>query len=180
MVEFAFFELDKEGSFLDRLSRAIFGDSDEELEIPVNVIIQQSCNAESRVTLSNERDSLGLRKLALDWRTSTLDEHTIRTAAMETARNLAQHDIGRMKMAPFILDKNADIPVLWMNHHMCTTRMSSDARTGVVDQNCRVFGHDNLFIGGSSVFASAGVSNPTYTIVQLALRLGDHLNALLN
>jgi hypothetical protein len=28
---------------------------------------------------------------------------------------------------------------------------------------------------GSSVFASPGYANPTYTIVQLALRLGDHL-----
>ena len=33
----------------------------------------------------------------------------------------------------------------------------------------------NLYIGGSSVFATRGFQNPTYTIVQLALRLGDHL-----
>jgi choline dehydrogenase-like flavoprotein len=30
-------------------------------------------------------------------------------------------------------------------------------------------------MAGSSIFASAGHANPTYTIVQLALRLGDHL-----
>jgi hypothetical protein len=29
------------------------------------------------------------------------------------------------------------------------------------------------------VFASAGHANPTYTIVQLALRLGDHLGGLI-
>ena len=33
----------------------------------------------------------------------------------------------------------------------------------------------NLYIGGSSVFATPGFAKPTYTIVQLALRLGDHL-----
>jgi choline dehydrogenase-like flavoprotein len=33
----------------------------------------------------------------------------------------------------------------------------------------------NLYVGGSSVFASGGFVNPTYTITQLALRLGDHL-----
>ena len=60
-------------------------------------------------------------------------------------------------------------------HHMCTTRMSADPALGVVDRDCRVHGMENLYIGGSSVFASASFVNPTYTIVQLALRLGDHL-----
>ena len=58
---------------------------------------------------------------------------------------------------------------------MCTTRMAADPRHGVVDRDCRVHDLDNLYIGGSSVFATAGYANPTYTIVQLALRLGDHL-----
>ena len=45
----------------------------------------------------------------------------------------------------------------------------------MVDRDCRVHGIGNLYIGGSSVFATSGYVNPTYTIVQLALRLGDHL-----
>jgi choline dehydrogenase-like flavoprotein len=49
----------------------------------------------------------------------------------------------------------------------------------VVDRNCRVHGTANLYAGGSSVFSNGGVSNPTYTIVQLALRLGDYLDAQL-
>ena len=53
--------------------------------------------------------------------------------------------------------------------------MSDDPATGVVDRDCRVHGIDNLYIGGSSVFSTPGFQNPTYTIVQLALRLGDHL-----
>jgi choline dehydrogenase-like flavoprotein len=58
---------------------------------------------------------------------------------------------------------------------MCTTRMSDDPRQGVVDRDCRVHGIANLYVGGSSVFASVGYANPTYSIVQLALRLGDHI-----
>jgi choline dehydrogenase-like flavoprotein len=55
--------------------------------------------------------------------------------------------------------------------------MSEDPAKGVVDADCKVHGITNLLIGGSSVFASTGFVNPTYTIVQLALRLGDHLAA---
>jgi choline dehydrogenase-like flavoprotein len=53
--------------------------------------------------------------------------------------------------------------------------MGVSANGGVVDGNCRVFGHDNLYVAGSSVFRTGGQANPTFTIVQLALRLGDHL-----
>jgi choline dehydrogenase-like flavoprotein len=45
-----------------------------------------------------------------------------------------------------------------------------------VDKNCKVFGVENLYIGGSSIFTTGGFTNPTYPIVQLALRLGDHLD----
>ena len=54
--------------------------------------------------------------------------------------------------------------------------MSDDPKTGVVDRDCRVHGIENLYIGGSSVFSSPGVSNPTFTIVELALRLADRVD----
>lgn len=62
-------------------------------------------------------------------------------------------------------------------HHLGTTRMSaSTAPTeGVVDQNLRVHGVDNLYIAGSSVFPSAGISNPTLTIITLSIRLAEHI-----
>jgi choline dehydrogenase-like flavoprotein len=63
-------------------------------------------------------------------------------------------------------------------HHMGATRMASDASRGVVDEHCRVHGVDNLFVAGSSVFPTCGATNPTLTIVALALRLADHLQRL--
>ena len=51
---------------------------------------------------------------------------------------------------------------------------STGPTEGVVDQNLKVHGVDNLYVGGASVFASAGISNPTMTIITLSIRLAEH------
>jgi choline dehydrogenase-like flavoprotein len=62
-------------------------------------------------------------------------------------------------------------------HHLGTTKMSASSAPadGVVDQNLKVHGVDNLYVSGSSVFPSAGVSNPTMTIITLSIRLAEHV-----
>ena len=50
----------------------------------------------------------------------------------------------------------------------------------VVDKNLKFHEIDNLFINGSSVFRTGSYCHPTFTIVQLAVRLGNHLVALCN
>jgi choline dehydrogenase-like flavoprotein len=54
--------------------------------------------------------------------------------------------------------------------------MAASPEFGVVDTNCKVFGTDNLYVAGSSIFATGGASNPTMPLLQFALRLADHLN----
>ena len=53
--------------------------------------------------------------------------------------------------------------------------MHVDPDQGVVDEDCRVHGMENLFIAGPSVFPTSGSANPMLTIVALALRLADRL-----
>jgi choline dehydrogenase-like flavoprotein len=53
--------------------------------------------------------------------------------------------------------------------------MAVNAESGVVDPNCRVFGTQNLYVSGSSIFPTSGHANPTLTIVALAIRLAEHL-----
>jgi choline dehydrogenase-like flavoprotein len=62
---------------------------------------------------------------------------------------------------------------------MGTTRMSRDPRSGIVDPDCRVHGVANLYMAGSSVFPTAGMANPTFAIVALAVRLADHIRRVL-
>ena len=60
-------------------------------------------------------------------------------------------------------------------HHIGGTRAGSDKNLSVVDENLKVFGMENFYVLGSSVFPSGGHANPTYTIVQLSFRLSAHL-----
>ncbi len=141
---------------------------------------EQQQNLDSRVLLGEARDAFGLRRVELDWRLTDLDIHTMRTAATAFAGHLAEQSIGRAQIRPWLLEEPPAFPPfpdeeVGGKHHMCTTRMSADPRTGVVDADCKVYGVSNLFIGGSSVFATTSHANPTYTLTQLALRLSDHL-----
>lgn len=145
---------------------------------------EQALNPDSRVRLGAGRDALGLRPAALDWRLNELDALTVRAAVLGYARSLAERDTGRARLRDWVLPD----PIAWPDttqdevagkHHMGTTRMAADPARGVVDADCRVHGIGNLYIGGSSVFATSGHANPTYTIIQLSLRLGDHLGRVL-
>jgi choline dehydrogenase-like flavoprotein len=152
------------------------------------IACEQALNPDSRVMLGDERDGFGLRRMRLDWRLTDLDYHTMQTAILALGEHFAETDIGRIRIRDWLLGDNPRMPEgtdivhggEWNGgyHQMCTTRMADDAREGVVDRDCRVHGTSNLYLGGSSVFATPSYCNPTFTIVQLALRLGDHLNEI--
>ena len=131
---------------------------------------------ESRVTLGPERDRLGLNRIHLDWRLSQMEKRTMRRGQEIIGEELEQSGRGRVNGEVFDDSTSEWPPTLqWGWHHMGTTRMHVDPKQGVVDENCRVHGKSNLFIGGSSVFPTGGSDLPTLTIVALALRLADHL-----
>jgi hypothetical protein len=141
-------------------------------------LIGQEPNPDSRVTLSDDIDSFGLRYSQLNWQLSERDFKTIRVLAIESAKEIARLNLARAQLPPYILDPNIEIPDIGVaGHQMGTTRMSSDPRYGVVDENCQVHGIRNLYIIGSSVFPTCGGRNPTLTIVLLALRLADYLSS---
>ena len=55
------------------------------------------------------------------------------------------------------------------------TRMGINKFDSVVNKHLKVHGINNLYIGGSSSFVTSGYTNPTFTIVQLAIRLAEKI-----
>lgn len=143
---------------------------------------EQAPNFDSRVTLSPERDMLGLQRVIVDWRLSHLDTHTIRIGHRLFASAVARSGLGRVRTRVDFNNRNWPYEAVYLHgghHHYGTTRMSDDPRHGVVDRHCRIHGVSNLYVAGSSVFPTTGCANPTLTILALALRLADKLKTSL-
>ncbi len=137
-------------------------------------------NPDSRVALSNEQDALGIPKINFNWQLSDLDKQSVRTFYEILGTEIGKSGLGRVQLYDWLFEDDPPWPSHlgsgW--HHMGTTRMHEDPKQGVVDANNRVHGIDNLYIAGSSVFATSSAVNPTLTITALSLRLSDHLKGL--
>ena len=142
--------------------------------------MEQAPNPNSRVSIDREKDKLGVPKAKLHWDLTELDMTSIKKLYEILGKEVGISGVGRVRMDNFLWpDKHKSVPETmgggW--HHMGTTKMNDDPKKGVVNKDCRVHGINNLFVAGSSCFATAGAPNPTLTLVALSLRLSDHLKS---
>lgn len=142
--------------------------------------LEQPPRFSNNLKLHNTKDELGVPNIDIYWdNLSNIEKETVINSSKTIARELGSHNTGKVKFTKALLNGESfkiDDPI---NHHIGTTRMSSSSKTGVVDKNCKVFGVSNLFIAGSSVFTTSSIVNPTYTIIALSLRLGDHIKTII-
>lgn len=141
--------------------------------LAVRAQAEQTPHPDSRVVLDTRRDDVGMPLARVHWRIDESDWASLRSSLELLDGALQSRGLGRIEGRP---GDRATYPLVEGNHHhMGTTRMHTDPRQGVVDAACRVHSVPNLYLAGSSVFPTYGASNPTLTIVALALRLADHL-----
>ena len=137
--------------------------------------VESQPNPNSRITLSDDRDALDIPTVKLDWQLSELDYYSIYEMQKMFGKTLGQSGYGRINIE--LEEKYSKWPGITQggHHHMGTTRMAETDKTGVVDKNSKVFGIENLYVAGSSIFPTYGKANPTLNLVALTLRLADHL-----
>ena len=138
----------------------------------VKFVTEQAPQPGSRVTLAAEHDSLSQRKLEVDWCFTDHDRRSMAQTLQLLTQRFAQVGLGTFDFGddPPSLETMTDAA-----HQMGTTRMASRPEEGVVNPNCQVFGTDNLYIASSAVFPTGPSYSPTFTILALARRLGQHL-----
>lgn len=148
--------------------------------ILLNLHCEQAPNAESRVELTSERDAMGLFRSRLNWAISPLEIHTIRQFARVIGEEFRHSGFADVVPHPALEAGGSEMINLLSDsyHHIGTTRMADSPQSGVVDKNLRLFGVRNGYVCSSAVFPTSAFSNPTHTIIALAVRLADHLAAV--
>jgi choline dehydrogenase-like flavoprotein len=130
----------------------------------------------SQLELTAQPDAWGYPQLGHRWQLSDaelqcqdrfyglIDEHLVRPFG------------GRMTFP--LHDSNWNERHASAAHHLGACRMGTAASESVVDRNCQIHGLRGAYVCDGSVFPTAGNANPTFTIMALADRLGEHLAAI--
>jgi len=145
---------------------------------PLEFNSEQTPQASSRITLGDEADRDGLRRVRVEWRLCEEDAQAAERGFLLLQDVLREHSDCRLEIDPAGLLPAMRRSVPLGGHHMGTARMASSAHDGVVDVNCALFELPNLFVASAAVFRTNSHANPTLTIVALALRLAEHLKSL--
>jgi choline dehydrogenase-like flavoprotein len=142
----------------------------------MNIDMEQPGSAENRVTLADATDALGMRKARVAWGLSEAEYGT----AARFAR-LIKSKLEALGFAPFAwtegLLEGARPAMADSYHPMGGLRMGTDPAVSVVSPGLKVHGLENLYVASCAVYPSGGSSNPTFTLIALALWLADQLTA---
>ena len=137
---------------------------------------EQTPQPASRVTLSEQRDRTGLRKIRVDLRFNETEARSVVRTHELFSDWLIRTGFGHLKWSA---PANQRISAVLKQakhgtHQIGTIRMGTSGKEGVVDRNLRTFDSGNLFVVGSAVFPTSGQANPTLTAIALAIRLAHY------
>lgn len=136
---------------------------------------EQSAHPDSRIVLSDERDSLGMRRLRVEGKLLEDDAHGIVRAHRRIGAELERSGAGRLEFLgddPLALVRTCKST---LGHHIGAARMSTRPKDGVVDANGRVHETENLYVLGAAALPTSSQAHPTLTILALAFRMADHI-----
>ncbi|HTA40067.1 MAG TPA: GMC family oxidoreductase [Candidatus Acidoferrales bacterium] len=148
-------------------------------------LVEQSPEASNDVTLSAQRDHLGLPRPQIRYDLSEYTKAGFAAAkatadAMFAAMGARQYTTEAEAGDPSSFEigageKAARLKYFGAGHIAGTYRMGSDRAASVVNADLRSWDHRNLFLAGSGTFPTIATGNPTLTLAALALRTAKRL-----
>jgi choline dehydrogenase-like flavoprotein len=131
----------------------------------------------NRIDLSDKKDDLGIPRPRFNFDIGTYVQGGLREG-YETAKELFTVMGATISPDAKKLDNSTTGRMNWNTaaHIMGTTIMDDDPVNSVVDRWGRTHDVPNLWIAGSSVFATSATSNPTLTIAALTLRMAHAIH----
>jgi len=133
-------------------------------------------NNENKISLDiNTKDNNGIPITNLFYKESQKTLLTAKIILEEFGDICRKFNFGRIAIKKDI-DDLKKYESLGVYHHIGGTRIGKDSKNSVVDENLKIHDNKNLYVLGSSIFPTSGYTNPTFTIIQLSLRLGEKIS----
>ena len=136
--------------------------------------LEEEPNINNKISLDQKKDKFGIPTVELFYKKSKKSLKTARDVLEEFANLCRKENFGRIAIDKKIFNLEEFISMgAW--HHMGGTRAGTNIKDSVVDKNLKIHDIDNIYVSGSSNFTTGGYSNPTFTIIQLAIRLSEKI-----
>lgn len=132
-------------------------------------LLEQAPDPNNRITLTDQVDPNGTRKVHIHWEFTERDRQSVERSRRVFDEELAEAQLGTMTWHPDPYTSASSV------HPIGGTRMHSSPRFGVVDEQCKVHGVSNLYVASSGVFPTSGYANPTLTVVALSVRIAEQV-----
>lgn len=158
-----------------KFNKKVFDYQDEFGGFEMPMMIEQTPIRDSRILLTSDKDKFGLNRVKVDWKISQDDINHVWQSLEIFGKEVGGLSVGRLQILKERSSRVWGEMLGFSDHHMGTTRMAANPQQGVVDKHQLVFGTNNLFVNGSSVFATGSHVPPTLTISALTIRLADYL-----
>lgn len=135
--------------------------------------------AESRITLKDEKDQLGVPTINVHWQVDGRELETVAYFAETVSAGLKAQGLAELTVNPLLAARDPEFLKQGddTNHQMGGCRMGANPDDGLVDANCKVFGADDIYVAGAAVMPASGFPNCTLTSIALGLRLSEHLRS---
>ena len=151
------------------------------VKLDLIALSEQEPSPHNRVTLTSEKDPLGIPRARCAWAIGEREGRSIARLATLFSAELKSAGLPQPILADWIVENRPeDFRAADTAHSAGTTRMGSDPTTGVVDVNLKLFDCEGIYLAGNSIFPTIGHANPTLMNVAFAIRLADHLKTLIS
>jgi choline dehydrogenase-like flavoprotein len=152
----------------------------EPVRYELHVVAEQLPLSDNHVKLASETDVFGLPLAAIKWRIDSPDCRTFAAYIRRFECFWRRRGLGAIGDLVWLARPDA-LSVSEISHGVDvyhpggSTRMGTDGRSAVVDQDLRTFAIPNLWVSSTSVFPSGASANPTLMLMLFTARLADHL-----
>jgi choline dehydrogenase-like flavoprotein len=154
---------------LDMSPIEIVGPDAGEHVVGLGWFVPKEIRRQDRLVFSDdEPDAYGMPRIRVAYELTPRDRENVEAAIEDQARGAAALGEAVPGRPPTLVPPGSSL------HYQGTTRMGdADDGESVCDSYSRVWGYENLFVGGNGVIPTTTASNPTVTSVALAIRAAE-------